>query len=630
MGRVPDEVVDRIRDGVPIESVIGDFVQLQKAGANYKGLCPFHDEKTPSFNVNPRMGIYKCFGCGAGGNVFQFLMQHEGMTFPEALSSLAKRQGIDLSRYEGASEEGARRPDARRETAAINRLAADFFRAALRSNPGERGRLYLSGRGVTEEAIERFQIGYAPPRWDALIKGAGSRGVSPDALADAGLAVRREEGGGLYDRFRDRVMFPIRGHEGEIVGFGGRSLPDGDPRHATAKYVNSPDTPLFRKGRALYGFYEGREAIRGKKRVLVTEGYFDVISLWEHGFAEAVAPLGTALTSDHIRSLRAHAEEFVFVFDPDDAGLAASQRAGAMAGRMLGLAGAPGRLVASDVLRKDFIDRDGAGAVRLKVVNLPEGRDIDAFLRESGAEDFARVLSSAEGILENTVKAAMAGIAAGAGQAEKIEAVQRLLPILGACHRSVQDQYLALLEDQLGVPYPTLASMVRRMLAENAKEGSPQREREEERVDLLGGSVERPRFELDALQLLLMRPALASEVPDGLMTDPAVREALSLMKSGATGSLTAASLADRLESQDARALVAELAVVEVEPEDVEAELLDCVERLKDRRRRKQEEELLKVIERTRREEGEDSPELWKLLERKNALLRERQRAASPR
>ena len=630
MGRVPDEVVDRIRDGVPIESVIGDFVRLQKAGANYRGLCPFHDEKTPSFNVNPRMGIYKCFGCGAGGNVFQFLMQHEGMTFPEALSSLAKRQGIDLSRYEGAPEEGARRPDARRETAAINRLAADFFRAALRSNPGERGRLYLSERGVTEEAIEKFQIGYAPPRWDALIKGAGSRGVSPDALADAGLAVRREEGGGLYDRFRDRVMFPIRGHEGEIVGFGGRSLPDGDPRHATAKYVNSPDTPLFRKGRALYGFYEGREAIRGKKRVLVTEGYFDVISLWEHGFAEAVAPLGTALTSDHIRSLRAHAEEFVFVFDPDDAGLAASQRAGAMAGRMLGLAGAPGRLVASDVLRKDFIDRDGAGAVRLKVVNLPEGRDIDAFLRESGAEDFARVLSSAEGILENTVKAAMAGIAAGAGQAEKIEAVQRLLPILGACHRSVQDQYLALLEDQLGVPYPTLASMVRRMLAENAKEGSPRREREEERVDLLGGSVERPRFELDALQLLLMRPALASEVPDGLMTDPAVREALSLMKSGTAGSLTAASLADRLESQDARALVAELAVVEVEPEDVEAELLDCVERLKDRRRRKQEEELLKVIERTRREEGEDSPELWKLLERKNALLRERQRAASPR
>ena len=628
MGRVPDEVVDRIRDGVPIESVIGDFVRLQKAGANYRGLCPFHDEKTPSFNVNPRMGIYKCFGCGAGGNVFQFLMQHEGMTFPEALSSLAKRQGIDLSRYEGASEEGARRPDARRETAAINRLAADFFRAALRSNPGERGRLYLSERGVTEEAIEKFQIGYAPPRWDALIKGAGSRGVSPDALADAGLAVRREEGGGFYDRFRDRVMFPIRGHEGEIVGFGGRSLPDGDPRHATAKYVNSPDTPLFRKGRALYGFYEGREAIRGKKRVLVTEGYFDVISLWEHGFAEAVAPLGTALTSDHIRSLRAHAEELVFVFDPDDAGLAASQRAGAMAGRMLGLAGAPGRLVASDVLRKDFIDRDGAGAVRLKVVNLPEGRDIDAFLRESGAEDFARVLSSAEGILENTVKAAMAGIAAGAGQAEKIEAVQRLLPILGACHRSVQDQYLALLEDQLGVPYPTLASMVRRMLAENAKEGSPRRE--EERVDLLGGSVERPRFELDALQLLLMRPALASEVPDGLMTDPAVREALSLMKSGTAGSLTAASLADRLESQDARALVAELAVVEVEPEDVEAELLDCVERLKDRRRRKQEEELLKVIERTRREEGEDSPELWKLLERKNALLRERQRAASPR
>ena len=630
MGRVPDDVVDQIRDGAPIEDVVGEFVSLKKAGTNYKGLCPFHDEKTPSFNVNPRMGIYKCFGCGAGGNVFQFLIQHEGMSFPEALSRLAKRQGIDLSRYEESSGRNPPKPDARQKILSINRMAADFFRAALESNPGERGRRYLDERGVTPEAIERFRIGFVPPRWDSLIKAAGTRGVSPDDLAEAGLAVRREEGSGYYDRFRDRIMFPIRNHEGEIVGFGGRSLPDSDSRHATAKYVNSPDMALFKKGRTLYGFYEGRESIREKKRVLVTEGYFDVISLWRHGFREAVAPLGTALTSEHIRSLRAHAEELVFVFDPDAAGLAASERAGAMAGRMLGLAGAPDQLVAGDVLRKDFIDRDGAGAVRLKVVNLPEGRDIDTFLGENGADDFTRLLADAEGILENTVKTAMAGIAAGASQAEKIEAIQRLLPILGACHRSVQDQYLALLEDQLGIPYPTLTAMVRRMLAENARERSPRRE--EEKIDLLGENLERPKFEMDALQLLLMRPELASEVPDGLMTDPAVNEVLSLLKSGDAASPTAASIADRLESPGARALVVELAVVEVEPEpeEVEAELFDCIERLKERRRRKMEEDLLKRIEQTRKEEGEDSPNMWKLLERKNALLRERQRAASPR
>ena len=628
MGRIPDEVVDQIRDGAPIEDVVGEFVPVKKAGTNYKGLCPFHDEKTPSFNVNPRMGIYKCFGCGAGGNAFQFLMQHEGLSFPEALSRLAKRQGIDLTRYEESSGRSPQKPDARQKILAINRMAADFFGVALESNPGERGRRYLADRGVTKEALERFRIGFAPPRWDALIKGAGGRGVSPDELADAGLAVRREDGSGFYDRFRDRIMFPIRNHEGEIVGFGGRSLPDSDSRHATAKYVNSPDTALFKKGRILYGFYEGREAIREKKRVLVTEGYFDVISLWRHGFREAVAPLGTALTSEHIRSLRAHAEELVFVFDPDAAGLAASERAGAMAGRMLGLAGAPDQLVAGDVLRKDFIDRDGAGAVRLKVVNLPEGRDIDTFLGENGADDFTRLLADAEGILENTVKTAMAGIAAGASQAEKIEAIQRLLPILGACHRSVQDQYLALLEDQLGIPYPTLTAMVRRMLAENARERSPRRE--EEKIDLLGENLERPKFEMDALQLLLMKPELASEVPDGLMTDPAVNEVLSLLKSEDAASLTAASLADRLESPGARALVVELAVVEVEPEEVEEELFDCIERLKERRRRKMEEDLLKRIEQTRKEEGEDSPKIWKLMERKNALLRERQRAASPR
>ncbi|MCY3823760.1 MAG: DNA primase [Nitrospinae bacterium] len=628
MGRVPEEVVDQIRDGAPIEDVVGEFVRLKKAGTNYKGLCPFHDEKTPSFNVNPRMGIYKCFGCGAGGNVFQFLMQHEGMTFPEALSRLAKRQGIDLSRYEGSGERSPQKPDARQKMLAANRLAADFFRAALESNPGERGRKYLEERGVTDDALDRFRVGFAPPRWDALIKAAGKRGVSPGDLAEAGLAVRREDGSGFYDRFRDRIMFPIRNHEGEIVGFGGRSLPDSDSRHATAKYVNSPDTALFRKGRTLYGFYEGREAIREKKRVLVTEGYFDVISLWRHGFREAVAPLGTALTAEHIRSLRAHAEELVFVFDPDAAGLAASERAGSVAGRMLGLAGAPDLLVASDVLRKNFIDRDGAGAVRLKVVNLPEGRDVDTFLGENGADDFDQLLADAEGILENTVRTAMAGIAAGASQAEKIEAIQRLLPILGACHRSVQDQYLALVEDQLGIPYPTLTAMVRRLLAENARESSPRGE--EKKVDLLGENLERPKFETDALQLLLMKPELASEVPDELMTDEAVNEVLSLMKSQDAASLTAASIADRLESAAARALVVELAVVEVEPEEVEAELFDCIERLKERRRRKTEEDLMKRIEQTRKEEGEDSAEMWKLLERKNALLRERQRAASPR
>ncbi len=626
MGRVPEEIIQQVRDGAPIEDVVGEFVRLKRAGSNYKGLCPFHDEKTPSFNVNPRMGIYKCFGCGAGGDVFRFLMEHEGLTFPEALERLARRQGIDLSRYEGGPSDGARTPDARPKLLAVNRLAAEFFTVALASRPGERGRLYLDERSVEREAIERFGVGYAPARWDALIKGAGSRGVSPEDLAEAGLAVRREDGSGFYDRFRDRIMFPIRNQEGEIVGFGGRALPDADPRHATAKYVNSPDTTLFKKGRTLYGLYEGKQAIREKKRVLVTEGYFDVVSLWRHGFGEAVAPLGTALTAEHVRSLRAHAEEIVFVFDPDAAGVAASERAGSMAGQMLGLAGTPDLLVASNVLRKNFIDRDGAGAVHLKVVNLPEGSDVDSLLTQSGGEAFGTLLASAEGILENTVKSVMEGVSQKASQAEKIAAIGRLLPILGGCHRSVQDQYLALLEDQLGIPYPTLAAMIQRMLAENDRESGPRRN--ENRVDLLGENVERPRVELDALQLMLLHPVLAERLPEGLMTDPTVCEIVSLMQSQEPA--TAAVLAERLEDPAARALVVELAVAEVEPEDVEAEFFDCVQRLEERRRRRMEEDLLKVIEKTRREEGMDSPRLRELMERKNALLRERRQVASPR
>ncbi|MEE9257244.1 MAG: DNA primase, partial [bacterium] len=409
MGRIPDEIVDQLREGSPIDDVIGDFIPLRKTGTTFKALCPFHEEKTPSFNVNPRMGIFKCFGCGVGGDAIKFMMQHEGMSFREALQNLANRQGVDLSRYEG---DGGEAPvaSAREKIQEVNLFAARFYWSALRGEEGSRARSYIKERAISEEAMEAFRVGCAPARWDALCQAARSKGYSPRDLADAGLVVEREDGSGIYDRFRDRVMFPILGPEGAVVGFGGRSLPDSDSRHATAKYVNSPDTPTFRKGRVLYGFYQAREAIRAEKRALITEGYFDVISLWQNGIRSAVAPLGTALTADHIRTLRAHAEELVFVFDSDTAGQEASERAGGMAGRLLGLAGAPDRLVAGDVLRQEFIDRKGLGSIRLSVVDLPEGQDVDDVLRQGGADAFARLLEKAEGLLEHTVRVAVARV----------------------------------------------------------------------------------------------------------------------------------------------------------------------------------------------------------------------------
>ncbi len=630
MGRIPEDMVNQLREGSPIEDVIGEFVSLRKTGSTFKALCPFHEEKTPSFNVNPRMGIFKCFGCGAGGDVIRFLMQHEGMSFRDALQNLANRQGVDLSQFDEVGG-GAPAPSVREKIHEVNLFAARYYWTALRGPDGSRAQSYLKGRAISPEAEEAFRIGYAPARWDALCAAARGAGISPGDLLEAGLVVQREDGTGVYDRFRDRVMFPIMNSEGAIVGFGGRSLPDSDSRHATAKYLNSSETAAFRKGRLLYGFYQGRSAIREQKRALVTEGYFDVIALWQSGFEGAVAPLGTALTADHLRALRAHAEELVFVFDSDKAGQAASGRAGDMAGRLLGLAGAPDHLVAGDVLRKDFIDRNGMGAVRLRVVDLPKGQDVDDLLQEGGAEAFSRLLEKAEGLLEHTVRSAVGGIAPGAGQSEKLEGVRNLLPVLGACHQSVRDQYFALLEDRLGIPYPTLASSLKRMLDEEMRVSAV---RERRTPDLLGKNVERPRQEVDALRMLLVRPDLAEsfDVTPSLFRDPVVREIVGALRAASVEGrkLHPATLADRLDDPSARALVMELAAEETEYDDLEEEFSDYMRSFEERLRKKREEELSKEIEFARRHEGEDSPTVRRLLEEKNALWRERQRIAATR
>ncbi|MBI3127478.1 MAG: DNA primase [Candidatus Tectomicrobia bacterium] len=630
MGRIPDEVVEQIREGLPIETLIGEYIPLRKAGTTFKALCPFHEEKTPSFTVNPRMGIFKCFGCGVGGDAVRFLMLHEGLNFREALQNLARRQGIDLSRYDGpGGEAGEASP--RERMLAIHRFAAAFYRNCLKASAGQRARAYLAQRALGREAEEAFKVGYAPARWDALCRAAGEKGISPEELAEAGLATRREEGAGFYDRFRDRVMFPILGMEGEVIGFGGRSLPDSESRHATAKYINSPDTALFRKGRVLFGFHQAREAIRGGGRALVTEGYFDVISLWQGGFRAAVAPLGTALTAEQLRLLRAQAEEVVFVFDPDSAGRAASERAGEMAGRLMRLAGAPDQLVAGEVLRKSFIDREGLGSVRLKVVNLPGGEDVDDLLRNQGPEAFARLLDGAKGLLEHTVQASLEGVGPNSDMATKIAAVQRLIPILSACDLTIRNQYCSLLEHQLHVPYQNVQDMVQRMLDE---EGRGKRTGAGRGEPLLGRAVARPRVEVDVLRILLHRPELAgdSELSPAQFHDPAVREAVGLMVSAARAGapLRPASLAGRLVDPDARALVEELAAEDGAPEDPEGEFRDHMDRLGERSRRRLEERLNQAIEDARRREGEDSPAVLRLLEEKNALLRQRQRHATPR
>lgn len=317
-GRIPQTFIDDLLARTDIIDVIGGLVSLRKAGRNYQALCPFHDEKTPSFTVSQDKQFYHCFGCGANGTAISFLMEYSRMDFVEAVEELAGRAGIEVPREKGSrpKEEGLT------ELYELMEIIARFYREQLRNHP-EAGRAvnYLKGRGITGEMAAQFELGYAPPGWDNLIRNLGQSDAALKRLGLAGMTVPRE-GSGHYDRFRDRIIYPIRDHRGRVAGFGGRTLGDEKP-----KYLNSPETPLFHKGRELYGLYQARQRTRQEQRVFVVEGYMDVLALVQYGITNVVATLGTAATPDHLNRIYRHYSQVVFCFDGDEAGRKAAWKA---------------------------------------------------------------------------------------------------------------------------------------------------------------------------------------------------------------------------------------------------------------------------------------------------------------
>ena len=363
-GLIPQSFVNSLIERVDVVAVIGAHVQLKKAGANHVGLCPFHDEKTPSFHVYP--DGFHCFGCGAHGTAIGFLMDLEGLTFPEAVESLASTLGLDVPREGGRGTE-------RRDPAIDEALSAadEYFRACLRIHPDRKEAVdYLQGRGLDGPTARDFGIGLAPQGWDGLKRELRSFGEG--CLAEAGL-LARSENGHSYDRFRGRIVFPIRNIQGRVIGFGGRAISDADQ----PKYLNSPETPRFHKGRELYGLYEARRAQRRLNTVLVVEGYMDVIALAQHGVTNAVATLGTAIGESHFNNLfRHHVGHVVCCFDGDDAGRDAAWKAVDAAFPTL----STGR--------------------HLSFVFLPEGEDPDSVIRARGAPYFRDLVASAQPVVE--------------------------------------------------------------------------------------------------------------------------------------------------------------------------------------------------------------------------------------
>ncbi|MBI4217802.1 MAG: DNA primase [Elusimicrobia bacterium] len=440
MALFPPEILDEILNRTDIVSLISDHVTLKKSGKEYKGLCPFHQEKTPSFMVNPEKRIYHCFGCGQGGNAYRFLMTIENLPFPEAAEKLAKRGGIDLTSYQGTDV----KKDEREVLYKINRYAAWFFRENLKTS--KKCRDYLAKRKIHPAAEEEFQLGCAPDSWESLAHFLASKKVPLVQAETAGL-IRKRQDGSHYDFFRDRLMFPIIDAEGRIAAFSGRRL---DDKKEEAKYVNSPESVVYKKGQCVYGLFQAKKAIREKNEVVLVEGNIDLVRLWQSGLKNVAAPLGTALTQAQIKLLARYAEKFVLLFDGDSAGLRAFEKALLL---MLGLGFHP------------------------RVVRLPNGDDPDGFVEKRGIEALSRLIAEAPPSVEGLMIEAFSK--AGPKTSERVEAVRKFLPLVEQIQDDLEKKaYLARLSRFLGMPEGSLEATValprkdaaaKRALVENQK-----------------------------------------------------------------------------------------------------------------------------------------------------------------
>ena len=404
---IPDHIIDEIRDRTDIVTVISDHVVLKKVGKNFKGLCPFHSEKTPSFSVSPDKRIYHCFGCGVGGNVFKFLMEIQSISFPEVLKVLAERAGIPLPRNSSdhSTDPGHKERESLRK---LNEAATRYFQSLLK-NPegGLSARNYLTSRHFDAETLERYRVGWAAPTWKGLLTHVQQKSsVTQEQLLKSGLIIKKEDSSTVYDRFRGRVIFPIKDLHSNIIGFGGRSINEEDQ----PKYLNSPETLLYQKSETLFGMDQAKQAIRKENQVILVEGYFDQMRAVQHGVEYVVATCGTALTAKQASMLRNHAETAILIFDSDSAGRSAAEKG-------------------FDILLEH--------GMNVKIVVLPDGQDPDSFIQEQGAESFLEKIRNAKPFMESYIDA-LVRESPGQTPADKVKMANQILPLLAKIKNTVE------------------------------------------------------------------------------------------------------------------------------------------------------------------------------------------------
>jgi DNA primase len=505
------DAVLEVRERTDIVDLISQYVKLNKTGRSYKGLCPFHQEKTPSFIVFPDSGNFHCFGCGKGGDAFTFYQGVEHVEFKEALTELARRAGVELSSVPTVAPE----VDAHRQRLIeLNELAAGFYaNILLNSGAGEPGRTLADQRGLSAEMITKFQLGFAPDSWDNLHRYFAARGVDPETAAEAGLLSTRDSGG-YYDKFRNRFMFPIRNRDGRVVGFGGRALGDGQP-----KYLNSPQSPVFDKSSLVYALDLAKDEIRKRDQVVIVEGYMDVIAAHQFGHANVVAAMGTALTDAQVDQVKRVSKRIVLALDADAAGQLATLRSL--------------ESMQSALDHEEVPVPDALGMIRFErklnadiaIVQLPQGKDPDELIRKS-PESWPDVVASARPFLDFYIDSVTANVSAGDGRG-KSEAVGRVTPVLRQIpDRIVQSHYIGVLARKLGLDERVITSEIRRSALQRDATPRPTSQR--------AAKPSAASHENHLLALLLRHRALSgellSQVPEDDLMDGRNRALLQVLK----------------------------------------------------------------------------------------------------
>jgi DNA primase len=584
IGFLSEEKVSEIRDRSSILEVVSDYVTLKKAGKNHRGLCPFHSEKTPSFMVNEEKQIFHCFGCGEGGDVFTFLMKVGHFSFPQAVEELAKRYGVKLPSRELSTTQ--KKEMGKREALfQINQIASEYFHDLLtKRREGEEGRRYLSQRGISQEVIAEHRLGYSTDRWDGLVRYLQEKKVSLEMAWELGLIFPKKKEG-WYDAFRGRILFPIFDLHQRIVGFGGRVIREGQP-----KYLNSPESSIYHKGEILYGLHVAKRYAAEKDCVIIVEGYFDLLTLHQYGLKHSVATLGTALTTQHIRTLKRYTKNLITVFDADQAGIQATLRSLPL-----------------------FLEEEVVG----KTIALPKGEDPDGFLRQGNLEDFGKRVEQAlplidfffERLMKTTdlksvdgkVKVAKEGVALLAKIPDKIR----------------RDFYVKALAERLDIQESFLYEMLRSSPKEPSKAGE----------DLRKSSMDKtfPKSEEMVVRLMVQHPEFISTLSKEEIFKEFENPILQKMAEALEDLYQRKGRLDLPEAlanfeEDLKGRLCEFAFQEsgLEGGDRGKILQDCIQKIREKRLKKEKGELLKKIK-----EAEKQPEGKRLV----PLLKEHQELA---